>query len=117
MKQEVKTEMASTGFTAIELGLINFALRFTAVTQQGRTADGQTVDIPKGREYESLKELPVAIDISEKLDKCTDKEKKMYIDSDVAFTTEEKVKLLEYLKRPWSLEQGKIYLSVKAKLE
>lgn len=91
--------------SAIELGVCNVALRTTEQLGQ----DGR----PYPRQL-SIDQLEDGVAISKKLKACVQGEN--FIDGDVEFSTSEKVLILGFLERPWSLDLAEAVVSLKAKL-
>lgn len=61
-------------------------------------------------------DVAVAVELNKKLKGCIDGETNMFLESDLDLSTAEKFLLLKFIERPWPVEDGEVYLSLKAKL-
>lgn len=97
-------------FEAKELGLLNFSIQ---------TKPDPNLSPPYSQRAFPIDQLKVAVDLFEKLQQSTKMEdkQKVFLDSEIELSTTEKSFALGMLKRDWGVEDGKVYLSLKEKLE
>lgn len=88
-------------FLPEELGLINYALK-------------DKIDIKPEDQKEAQEVLSKLMASTVPLEEGSERRK--YVEAEVEFATKEKVFILGLIERPWSVGDGKYYLSLKEKL-
>lgn len=98
---------------AQEIALMVYSMKYTTEMTSGVTNTGVSIEVPKERKF-SDEELSMALPLFGKFKKCVQEDK--YIDEEVDLNTEEKAFLLKLINRPWTLQDGEVYLPLKSKL-